>query len=412
MTSRARWLILSFALLGLAFASSSSWVHYRLMTDPGYISPCDINSTFSCTQAYLSRYGAVFGVPVALGGVAWFALVALIAAFAQPDRAGAPSSGPAGSYVFGLATMGLAVVLYLGYASWVVLKTFCLLCIGTYASVIAIFVVSGVTASVALSRLPRRVVADMRAIVGKPVTLFIALLYIGAAGSGVALFPRTMTASAASPPQVAQDDLARFTQAWALQPRVDLGIAAGSAKVVVVKFNDWLCPSCKGHAIVYQPVFDKYEQAQPGAVKYIVKDWPWNTSCNSTLTATAAGHEASCEAAVAVRLARDRSKERAMVDWLFDNQERLIEQGRSGAVAEASQAIRVRLAELIGVGVFEREQAAKLADIRRDVVDGVAQKVDSTPTFFINGVRIPNGQSLPPQYFDLALKIELGKGGG
>src|SRR5262245_24952718 len=116
MTPRVRWLILGFALLGLAFAGASAWVHYKLIVDPTYVSPCDINATFNCTQVYLSRYGSLFGVPVALGGVFWFGLVALIAGLS----AGRPGAGaPTASYVFGLSIVGMAAVLYLGYASFV-----------------------------------------------------------------------------------------------------------------------------------------------------------------------------------------------------------------------------------------------------------------------------------------------------
>ena len=64
MSARSRWIILGLAILGFGFASSSAWVHYRLLTDASYISPCDINQTFNCSQVYLSHYGSVGGVPV------------------------------------------------------------------------------------------------------------------------------------------------------------------------------------------------------------------------------------------------------------------------------------------------------------------------------------------------------------
>jgi protein-disulfide isomerase len=262
-----------------------------------------------------------------------------------------------------------------------------------------------------MSRLPIRLFGDVQAIVRKPLTLLVALLYIVAAGSGVALFPREMKASNVPPPPPPLDAQAQFAQAWAMQPRVDLGISPGSAKVVVVKFNDWLCPSCKAYALAYQPVFDQYEKTQPGAVKVVIKDWPWNATCNFSAQSIP-GHEASCDAAVAVRLARDRGKGEAMVSWLFANQERLDEQGRTGAGAQASHDIRAKVAELLGVKDLDRDYAAKLIDIRRDVADGAALRVVSTPTFFVNGVRIPDGQLLPPQYLDMAIKIELQKSGG
>src|SRR5262245_48319634 len=137
MTPRTRWLLLAFALAGVAFAATSTFVHYRMLTDPSYVSPCDINATFNCPQAYLNRFGSVFGVPVAIGGVAWFALVALIAASARPPASS--STSPAASYVIVLATIALASVLRLAYASYFVLKVVCLLCLGTYVCVLGIF---------------------------------------------------------------------------------------------------------------------------------------------------------------------------------------------------------------------------------------------------------------------------------
>ena len=75
MTRTTRRLLLVFSLLGLAASTTSSVVHYRLLTQPGYASFCDVNGTVSCTEAYLSRFGSLWGVPVALGGMLFFGLV-------------------------------------------------------------------------------------------------------------------------------------------------------------------------------------------------------------------------------------------------------------------------------------------------------------------------------------------------
>jgi len=95
MSSRSRWIILSLALIGLGFASYSAFVHYKILTDASYSSPCDINATFNCSQVYLSQYGSVAGVPVALLGVFWFGLVALVA-FSSKPRGAAASDSPGG----------------------------------------------------------------------------------------------------------------------------------------------------------------------------------------------------------------------------------------------------------------------------------------------------------------------------
>ena len=48
-----------------------------------------------------------------------------------------------------------------GAASALVLKTYCILCIGTYVAVIGLFLVSGATNSVPMTRLPGRLAADL-----------------------------------------------------------------------------------------------------------------------------------------------------------------------------------------------------------------------------------------------------------
>src|SRR5262249_10229628 len=149
-------------------ATYSSWVHYKLLTDPTYVSPCDINQRFNCTQVYLSRFGSVGGVPVALGGVIWFGLVALVAGWRRQPSPKADAPDPTGGYLFALATIGLAVILYLGYASFVILKTGCVLCMGTYVCVAAIFITAGVSASGQLSDLPARLLSDLRRTFAKP----------------------------------------------------------------------------------------------------------------------------------------------------------------------------------------------------------------------------------------------------
>lgn len=397
MSTRTRWVILAFALIGLGFASASTWVHYRLMTDPTYVSPCDINATFSCAQAYMSPYGAVKGVPVALLGAAWFGVVALLAAFATPDR----KEDVAGTYIFALATIGLATVLYLGYASFFILKTACVLCIGTYASVIGIFIASGYGASVPMTRLPLRLAGDLQRALSNPTALIAAVLLLAATGSAIAFFPKEATTAAqaaTATPAPTQDAQQNFANAWLQQPRVDLGIPADGAKVIIVKFNDYECGACRQAHELYKPVLEKFAVSHPGAVKYVVKDYPWDQSCNFNSPRTIPGHEAACYAAGAARMARDRNKFEEMETWLFANQ---------GATAAA---VRDITAKMLGVTDFDKEYAQKLPEIRRDIADGGALSVGATPTFFINGVKL--NQLLPPAYFSQAIELELKKAAG
>src|SRR5436190_22556427 len=156
LPGRAPWLA-GFALLGLGFSVAPTWVHYQILNDPTYASFCDVNATLNCTEAYTSRFGAFGGVPVALLGLLFFAgVLVLIAMCWQSADAAANLPG----YVFAASTVGLAVILYLAYASYFILHVVCLLCAGTYVAVIGLFLISGSSTKFPMTSLPMRMLSD------------------------------------------------------------------------------------------------------------------------------------------------------------------------------------------------------------------------------------------------------------
>jgi protein-disulfide isomerase len=198
---------------------------------------------------------------------------------------------------------------------------------------------------------------------------------------------------------------ARFVQAWNQQPRATLIAPPGPGKVVIVKFNDWMCPGCRVWYDTLKPVLAKY-QAMPGAIKYVEKDWPWNSSCNGAVQQTFVGHEASCYAAAAVRLAADKGKREQMVEWLYGNQPET--QAARDAMPER---VKAKVAEMLGVKDFSAAYQSTLPDINKDVAEGISVQIRSTPTYFINGVRAAgsDGGTLPLHYLELGIQEELKK---
>ena len=85
MTSRVRTALLVFTALGLIASTWALYVHYRLQSDPTYVSVCEVNESVSCQQVLTSQYGSVLGVPVAAGGAIWALLVFMLAAFGLKD---------------------------------------------------------------------------------------------------------------------------------------------------------------------------------------------------------------------------------------------------------------------------------------------------------------------------------------
>jgi uncharacterized membrane protein len=321
--STARASLMFFALLGLAASGTSAYVHYRLVADPTYTSFCNVSETVNCESVYQSAYGAVGGVPVAIAGAIFFVLAALLAWLlpSRPAPAPAPAKGKAaqrapadagsatGGYLFVLSTAALAAILYFAYVSFFVLKAVCVLCVATYVAVIGLFVISGTIGPARLSSLPRDAARDLRRLASSPVALTIAILYLAGAASAVAFFPRDRAEAAPAagqaappaPPTLPPSDPGRQSfETWlAAQPRVPLVIPAEGAKVLIVKFNDYQCPPCRQTYNEYMPIIQRYEAEQPGAVKYVTKDFPLEAECN-----TGGVHAAGCEAAAAVRMAR------------------------------------------------------------------------------------------------------------
>jgi uncharacterized membrane protein/protein-disulfide isomerase len=395
------------AAAGLAFASASTWVHSRILRDPFYSSSiCDVSTFFSCTEAYTSRFGSVGGIPVALVGVVYFAfLLGLIVLCQRSPSARQNLPG----YVFVASTVGLAGALYLAYASLFVLKAVCLLCVGTYVSIVALFVVSGTAERYPMSTLPSRASRDMRTLVHTPAALVSTIAFAVAAVAAVMMFPGgavSAAAGASEPAAAAEAQAARpleqltpemlreLDQYLSAQSRVQIAGTGGTgAAVVIVKFNDYQCPPCGMTYREYKPVLARLQAQHPGKIAFMTKDFPLDPECNPMPTLVGGGHASACEAAAAVRLAREKGRADAMEEWLFANQSTLTPQGVQAAVSS-----------IAGVTDFAARYPKILEPVRSDITQGLQVGVTGTPTFFLNGIRL---QNWPPAVFQAAIEWEL-----
>jgi uncharacterized membrane protein/protein-disulfide isomerase len=401
-----RWLLV-FAFLGLLASGSSTYIHYQILRDPMFRPICDINETLSCETAYSSRYGTIRGVPVALAGALWFALVTglLLAATPGSWKGRAASGDDVGenvaSYVFVLSAAAMGVVLFFGYVSFFVLKTLCVFCLLTYVAVIGLFVVSGRASGASLQSVPGRLARDMRRLVTSPLALVVALLFVGGAVTAIVTFPRdaaeTMAAAPGGEPvPLPQDQAVEFDRWFASQPRVPVTIPADGAKVVIVKFNDFQCPACADSYFKHKSVLAKYRTAYAQDVKFVAVDYPLSPECNSGVTTVV--HPAACAAAVAVRLARRNGQEEPMEEWLYSHQPGLTPEG-----------VRAAARDVAGITDFDQEYVRLLPAVRQDAEMGTRLEIRGTPTFFINGVRIDGG--LLPEFLDAAIARELRRAG-
>jgi uncharacterized membrane protein/protein-disulfide isomerase len=392
--------VVGFASLGLVASTASTWVHYQLLRNPSYSSFCDVNATISCAEAYTSRFGSFAGVPVALFGVLFFALVLGLIAICSRSASASPNLP---SYLFALSTAGLGVVLYLAYASFVVLKAVCLLCVGTYIAIIGLFLLSGAATGYPMTSLPKRAVRDFGTLLHTPAALSAAVAFVAAGLAAILMFPsESVTAAAADTPgvtaqapppapAVSTSQLQQLEQYLAQQPRVPIMAPSDGAAVVIVKFNDYQCPPCRQTFMEYKSVFAKWAKDAPGKVKYMTRDYPLETQCNQFVPQDL--HPAACEAAVAVRLAREKGKAEAMEEWIFANQPSL-----------TPELVKQGVQTVAGVTDFDTRFPTTLQLVKADIAMGNQLKVTGTPTFFMNGIRLPG---LRAEFLDAAIAWEL-----
>ncbi len=102
----------------------------RRLRDRDYVPLCDVSKSVSCSKAFASSYGRLFGIPNSAVGLAFYLLVLLM------DLLGFTFA------VQSLATIAALGSLYLAYLSFIRLRNFCVLCTAVYAVNLLLFLIT------------------------------------------------------------------------------------------------------------------------------------------------------------------------------------------------------------------------------------------------------------------------------
>jgi len=106
-----RWVLIVLAVAGIAASSLALREHYR--TD---VSPCSINERWDCGIVNHSPYAMLFGIPVAVIGIAGYLLLGALAA-----RKAYP-------WMLPLVTVALVFAIHLADIEALVLGVWCIYC--------------------------------------------------------------------------------------------------------------------------------------------------------------------------------------------------------------------------------------------------------------------------------------------
>lgn len=189
---------------------------------------------------------------------------------------------------------------------------------------------------------------------------------------------------------------APFERWYLRQPRVDIPGNWQVAPVTLVEATDYLCPVCRQAADDYRPVIEAARLTYGAAFAHVRVDFPLEEECNPTPGARpgiVGLHPAACEAAVAVRSARAAGPaiERSVVSWIWESQRSL-----------TPTSLEHELSQRFGV-VWNGQFRVIVADVAREAQLLRSLGVTGTPTYFLNGRRLPY---LAPDALNIAIEAE------
>ncbi|HVA05261.1 MAG TPA: vitamin K epoxide reductase family protein [Acidimicrobiales bacterium] len=131
-----RWVTVSTLALSVVAFGISAYLTYAHYADPTSLA-CPDTGTINCTKVTTSSYAVIFGIPVAVFGLAWAAAVTAI------NVPWAWRSAPRWVHPLRLALVagGAGMVLYLVYVELFRIGAICLWCTGVHVTAVALFTV-------------------------------------------------------------------------------------------------------------------------------------------------------------------------------------------------------------------------------------------------------------------------------
>ena len=169
----------------------------------------------------------------------------------------------------------------------------------------------------------------------------------------------------------------------------DMALGPANATVTVTEYASMTCPHC---AAFTEKVFPKIksEFIDSGKIRFVFREFPLDikAAAGSMLARCIAKDDAPKFFAVIDLLFKQQN------DWVTKNTtETLIRIGNQAGLTQAQVEECLKDQALLDKIAADQKYAA-------DVL-----KVQSTPTFFINGVKVEG--AMAPQFFDLAIDYEL-----
>lgn len=359
------------ALLATAGAAISIWqtrLFHLTRSGRGEMkSFCNINATFDCTAVEMSRFAELpGGIPLSGFAIAGYVLILILSLFALDGNL-RKALRP---WLIGLTGLSLAFsAVYLAIMVGVIGKL-CLLCIFIDVINSALFVVAWTLPGAGKSDRP--------------------FPFSRVAGSAVASVVVALLLTKGLDPmaEIKSADLQDHIESILSAPVNPVNLPASvfsvgptDAPITLVKFSDYECPACRLGANSIHPLFKRYEKQ----IRFVFMNFPLAAECNTDPNLKRTIHPFACEAAAVAVCAGEQGRFLEAYESLFSHQ----------GDFQKDKIADLVLADISGLDAGKLKECLAQPStgerIRAESAAGVALKVQSTPTFFINGRKVEGG---------------------
>lgn len=347
-------------------------------------SVCNLNATFNCDTVTASKFSALFGVPMALWGIATNVILLFLLTVTRLNLV--QDRSKASRYAFLVSLVTVLASFAMGVISLTAMTAYCIFCISTYALSIIGFAGAWLGAdNLSVTNLSNDIkdafVTDkwfLGSLIAIPVFAFIGnIMYLESHGLGeIEKTAKEKVAYWSASPEQKFD------------PTKGLSMQKGSTGPVmtIVEFADFRCPHCK-HAA---PSLHNFTQSHPD-VKLIFKPFPLDGTCNEAIKG--GGDGISCGLASAVMCSEKIAQKGWLAhDYIFENQMDIIQAGSLDKNLDV-------VSKTVGISVEDLKKCindpATGELIRSMANEGAAAQIQGTPTVFVNGKLLSGGQLIP-----------------
>jgi protein-disulfide isomerase len=163
-------------------------------------------------------------------------------------------------------------------------------------------------------------------------------------------------------------------------------------RVRVLAFTDYQCPFCASGLPMAERLVRGLQASEDVPIDLVIHDFPIDAACNPAYWGSL--HPHACEAAAAVRFVKRTQGEQAgaeLAAWLYEHAAQL-----------TTESIGAYLSSRGLDDGFRAARAEMLRLVSEDAVYGLRLGVSATPSFVVNGVKLPSGA-----FLDAAIRFEL-----